>query len=222
MRPASRRRAGRDMGRPGKGGRPRESRERSSLTHFCFTAHSLWNISVEAHVAAQILPFPTPTVGLASPIACFIRVGDAHRKFADLHAAGRLPPSRAVIEASRFRHQRELVTALRESGAEIVLDSEAAELAAPAKFLGHSRRAPWAVSDGNGPQRPEHFRRSSREDVVGQIARFAVENRTSVVLAPSHFLGDPACQDWLSIDAASCIALREALGREGGKAIAID
>jgi hypothetical protein len=127
-----------------------------------------------------------------------------------------------VIEASRFRHQRELVTALREAGAKIVLDTEAAELAAPAKFSGHSRRAPWALSDDNGSLGPAHFHNSAHEDVVGRIARFAVENRASAVLAPSHFLGDPACQDWLSIDAVSCIALREALDREGGNAIAID
>ena len=78
------------------------------------------------------------------------------------------------------------------------------------------------MSDDNGSLGPAHFRHSAHEDVVGRVARFAVENRASVVLAPSHFLGDPACQDWLSIDAASCIALREALDREGGNAIAID
>lgn len=98
-------------------------------------------------MAAQILPFPKPAAGLASPLACFVRVGEAHNRLADLHAAGHFPARQVVIEASRLRHQRELVSALRESGAEIVLDTEAAELAAPAKFAGHSHHAPWALPE---------------------------------------------------------------------------
>lgn len=110
-------------------------------------------------MAAQILPFPKPGAGAASPLACFIRVGEAHNRLADLHAAGHLPARQVVIEASRFRHQREPVSALRESGAEIVLDAEAAERAAPARFAGHSRYAPWASPDG--PLGPDHFRETA-------------------------------------------------------------
>lgn len=171
-------------------------------------------------MAAQILPFPQPASGAASPLACFVRIGEAHRRLADLHAAGHLPARQVVIEASRFRYQRELINALRENGAEIVLDTEAAELAAPAKFAGRSHRAPWAVADG--PLGPDHFRKSVSDGVVGQIARFAVANRVDVVHTPSHFLGDPTCADWLSIDTAACRALRKALDREGGSDIAID
>jgi hypothetical protein len=171
-------------------------------------------------MAAQILPFPKPVASAATPLACFVRVGEAHKKVADLHAAGHLPARQVVIEASRYRHQRELVSAFRESGAEIVLDTEAAELAAPAKFRGHSHRAPWALPDG--PLGPDRFRNRAPDDVVGKIARFAVANNVDVVLAPSHFLGDPACTEWLLIDAAACRALRSALDREGGSHIAID
>jgi len=73
-------------------------------------------------VAAQILPFPNAGGATISPIACFLRIGEAHRKLADLHAAERLPARRVVIDASRFRYQQELISALREAGAEIVLD----------------------------------------------------------------------------------------------------
>jgi hypothetical protein len=172
-------------------------------------------------MVAQILPFPKPAAGMASPLACFVGVGEAHNRLADLHAAGHLPARQVVIEASRFRHQRELVSAIRESGAEIVLDTEAAELAAPARFAGHSRHAPWAPP--NNPLGPPHFRGvASSEILAGKIARFTVANRVDVVLAPSHFLGDPTCTDWLSIDAASCRALRTAHDREGGSQIVID
>jgi hypothetical protein len=38
-------------------------------------------------MTAQILPFPVSSTAAASPIACYIRIGEAHRKLADLHAA---------------------------------------------------------------------------------------------------------------------------------------
>ena len=63
---------------------------------------------------AQILPFPKPpAVSVSSPVALFLRVGEAHRKLADLHATGHLPARRAVFDASRVRHQRDLIAALR-------------------------------------------------------------------------------------------------------------
>ncbi len=172
-------------------------------------------------MAAQILPFPKVGAPTSSPIACFLRVGEAHRKLAELHAAGHLPFRQAVFEASRFRHQRELVAAMRESGARIVLDTEAAELASPARCGGHSRRAPWAP-EGGGLLGPARFRGSALDDFVSQAARFAVENRVHTILAPSHYLGDPAFRDWLAVDRDACLALRRALDREGGSQIAID
>jgi hypothetical protein len=71
----------------------------------------------------------------------FVRLGSAHRKLAELHAAGDLPARHVVLEASRLRFQRELLTALRDSGTHLVLDTEAAELAAPARStVGTDRR----------------------------------------------------------------------------------
>ncbi len=171
-------------------------------------------------MAAQILPFPT--FGLPpSPVGCLLRVGTAHRKLAELHAAGHLPVRQAVIEASRFRHQREFVAALRESGAHIVLDTEAAELASPARCGGHRRLAPWAPENGC-LLGPENFIGAELEKFVGKVARFAVEHRVNTVLAPGHFLGDPNFENWLTVDRAACFALRQALDHEGGSDIAVD
>ena len=171
---------------------------------------------------ALILPFPAATSALASPIACYIRIGEAHRKLADLHAASRFPATRIVVEASRVRHQRELITAMREAGAEIVLDTETAELSAPARFSGHSHRAPWALPVSEGPLGPDHFQPGARSDVFGKIARFAVATNVDAVLAPAQFLGDPIYREWLAVDGKSCGLLRSALDREGGSDIRID
>jgi hypothetical protein len=139
-----------------------------------------------------------------SPIACFLRIGEAHRKLADLHAAERLPARRVVIDASRFRYQRDLINAVRDAGVEIVLDTEAAEFAAPAKCGGHSRNAPWAPTN-NGPLGPDNFGKGATSDTIDMMARFAIEGRFNTVLAPTHYLGDPTNSDWLDIDRQACL-----------------
>ncbi|MEO6784397.1 MAG: hypothetical protein ABI407_22685 [Bradyrhizobium sp.] len=79
-------------------------------------------------MAAQILPMPGFKAP-ADPVGYFVRLGDSgHRQLADLHAEGRFSPKRLVVDASRLRHQKELVEALRASGTRIILDTKAAEL----------------------------------------------------------------------------------------------
>ncbi len=169
----------------------------------------------------KIVPFPM-TAAAKPRLAQFVRIGEAHKKLADLHASGRLPADRVVVDASRLRHQRELIEALQDDGAEIVLDTEVAELAAPSKVGGHSRHAPWASAGDGGLVGPEQFEADAASDVIGQIARFAVSSRIDTVLAPTHYLGDPSVTDWSVVDARACALLREALDREGGQHIAID
>ena len=169
----------------------------------------------------KILPFPL-TASAKPRLAYFVRIGEAHKKLADLHASGRLPAERVVVEASRLRHQGELIETVMDDGAEIVLDTEVAELAALGKFAGHSRHAPWARSGEGGPLGPEHFRDNAASDVIGQIARFAVASHIDVVLTPAHYLGDPSYADWLVVDVRACALLRKALDREGGQHISID
>ncbi|MCZ4093426.1 hypothetical protein [Sinorhizobium psoraleae] len=69
---------------------------------------------------------------------------------------------------------------------------------------------------------PEDFSKASGKDIVGAIARFAVEYQVDAVLAPGHYLGDPDFRNWFEVDRQSCIDLRAALDREGGQSIAID
>lgn len=62
-------------------------------------------------------------------IAHYLRVGTSgHRHLEHLLDAGKLPPDRFVIDAASFHSQMDLIKALRESGAEIVLDTYAAEI----------------------------------------------------------------------------------------------
>lgn len=159
----------------------------------------------------------------AHQIAHFIRIDGSHIKCGELYAAGRLPIKRAVFDASRIKTQKEFVDSLRRDGVEIILDTEVAELAARAKFQTHVKKTPWAaVAEGELLDSSYFEGDRNQMNIVDWIARFAVEKNVSSVLAPTHFLADRNYDNWLTIDTKSCLALRKALDREGGRNIAID
>ena len=171
---------------------------------------------------AQILPLPNMKAN-AQPVGHIFRLGDTgHRQLADLHAEGRFSPKRVVVDASRLRHQKELIRALRTSGAQIILDTKAAELAAAAKFSGFASGAPWSECGAGRPLGPEHFGPRASTDVLGRIARFAVENGVDRVLAPAHWLSVGAKNEWFDLDRRTCVTLRDELDKAGGSHIAID
>jgi hypothetical protein len=130
-----------------------------------------------------------------------------------------MPIESVIVEAGGISRQRELIRALQEADREIILDTNVAELSCQGKFDGHATGAPWA--DPEGPLTPEHFVRGANYDIVGKIARCAVEHGVNVVQSPAHMLVDSNSL-WLTSDRNSCIALRRALDSEGGKNIAID
>jgi len=159
----------------------------------------------------------------AQPIPHYIRLGESgHRQLARLHAEGHFSPRRVVVDASRFAWQCDLVAALQADGAQIVLDTKAAELAAPGLFDGRAQGAPWGFAGHGRPLGPEHFAPDARRDLVGSMARFAVATGVDAVLAPGHFLEHGPASEWFAVDRVACLALRDALDREGGKRIRID
>ncbi|WP_226584298.1 hypothetical protein [Acuticoccus sediminis] len=172
-------------------------------------------------MAARIIEFPT-SANIAPPIAQFVRIGEAHKKFGELVGMGRFPAQRVVFLASRLAYQKRLIELLKPTGVELVLDAQVAELASQQKFHGQERHAPWGVHCEHGPLGPAHFAAGAASDVIGQIARTAVEYGFHVVLAPTHFLNDPDFDGWLSVDRQACLMLRAALDREGGGHVHID
>lgn len=172
-------------------------------------------------MTAKILEFPGAARSQPA-IAQFIRIGESHTKIAELVSMDRFPARRAVLKASRLRYQKRLLDLLHQHGIETVLDSQVAELASLRKCTGQERHAPWARHGSGQPLGPDHFRRGAGTDIIGEIARTAIEHGFDTVLSPTHYLADESVPDWFSIDREACIALREALDREGGKRIAID
>lgn len=172
-------------------------------------------------MTATILEFPG-TAQSQPPVAQFIRIGETHSKIAELVSMDRFPACRAVLKASRVRFQKRLIDLLQQHDIETVLDPQVAELASLRRYNGQERHAPWARHADGKLLGPDHFRRGARTDVIGEIARTAVELGFDTVLSPTHYLADEGVSDWFAVDREACIALREALDREGGKDIAID
>jgi hypothetical protein len=155
------------------------------------------------------------------PVAGFLRVGHTgHRKLLDLQAAGRLPFRRIVFDAAHWDEQIELAKSLKNSGCEIVIDPNFAEMATVGRFGSSSiQKLPWANLDR--PWRPEDFASRRNRDVAKAIAEFAAKAGVDAVLAPTHLL-EKAADAWRSNDLRLCEALRYELDQSNGSDIAID
>jgi hypothetical protein len=159
--------------------------------------------------------------GQPKPVAHFLRVGPSgHRRLEQSLAAGQLPMQRFIVEAGAFGRQSDLIDALRQSGYELVLDTNVAELSVIGKYQGVAKGAPWANPDGILIE--AHFKAGPGGfDVVGKIARFVVREGMLRVQAPAHLVAG-VLDPWFAVDLESCQALRKALDVEGGKEVAID
>jgi len=153
-------------------------------------------------------------------VSGFLRVGHTgHRKLEALLAGGRFPFRRVVFDAAFIGDQQELVSSLRDSGSEVVLDLNFAEMAAPGKYGQSPSKLPWA--NGDRPWQPSDFGRGRNFDIVKMMAEFAVAQNVNVVLAPTHIVdGDDS--EWQAADLKLCTELRDELDRLGGNSIAVD
>lgn len=94
-----------------------------------------------------LLPSAQP---VRTPINHAIRTGEwSYRQLENLHAEGRLPATTVIIDASKARFQREFIAALKDSGAEIILDTKCAELSELGCYRGAAKNAPWALNAGS-------------------------------------------------------------------------
>lgn len=155
------------------------------------------------------------------PLAGFLRLGHTgHRKLADLHAAGRFPYRRIVVDAAHLVEQRDLLRTLKQAGCEIVLDPNAAEMATVGRFNSSSlQKLAWSNPDR--PWEAGDFGSHRNHDAAQAIAQFAVEADIAAILAPTHLV-DAATTGWRAVDLRLCEALRHELDRAGGREIAID
>ncbi len=160
------------------------------------------------------------------PIAQYIRISttghnqlDALLESGRLTWDGRLWLDRAVLDAAAAPRQTALMSALLDRGAELVLDTNVAELSSPGRFEGAVRQAPWAIQ--GRPLQLDDWSGARGYERVSQIARFAVEHRFQSVLTPTHLLAGTHDHAFDS-DQRILEQLRRALDDAGGARVAID
>lgn len=160
--------------------------------------------------------------GKPREIAQATRVGFRdHGLCEQLFSANKLASRNFVLDAATegTRRHKSLVRSLKDRHAEIILDTNCAELSVVGRFASSARSTPWAV-EGRALD-VDDFKPGTNRSVIEPIARYAVKNEITAVMSPSHFLGE-STQSWLQIDLKSCEALRNALDTYGGKHIPID
>ena len=186
-----------------------------SEDQFCETERlSPMNATVIQH------PSSRPTI---TPVFQIIRTGESsYKQLETLHAEGRLQPSTVIVDASKATYQRQFLSALKNDGAEIILDTKCAELSELAKYSGFSKGAPWANTKEQGPLQLADFAEGANSNIYAQIARLAREVGADAVLSASHFLREGADDSWFASDLRGVHLLRAALDREGGNDIGID
>ncbi len=136
--------------------------------------------------------------GNPKSIEQFIRVGhNGYRQLETLHSSGRVPISHAVIDAAHIDTQKDLVHTLREAGADIVLDTNIAELSSIGRFDGSVKSAPWANS--REPLKPSDFKGHNKRNITDRIAEFCVEHNVDTVLSPSHLISSSR-DKWVLVD----------------------
>lgn len=160
--------------------------------------------------------------GKPRQIAQVTRVGFREHGLCDqLLSANKLQTRTFIIDASTegSRRHKSLMRSLKDMGAEVILDTNCAELSVPGRHSGSAKLAPWAV-EGRTLE-ADDFTPKTNRSVIEPIARFAVKTEVTAILAPSHFLGEQD-ERWMPIDLKSCEALRVALDQAGGGHIPID
>lgn len=150
----------------------------------------------------------------------YVRIGNtSYQQLEHLLEAGRLPVDRAVFDAGLLSRQKSLRKALRTAGAELILDTDVAELSTIRYFDGSLKQAPWATKDR--PLMLRDFEGAAGLELISGIARFAVEHDFDTVLSPTHLLKGPRDHGF-RIDLESLEKLRSVLDAEGGGHITID
>ena len=153
-------------------------------------------------------------------IAHYLRIGYREHVLGDrMRAEGRLSQVGFVFDACYVDAQSDLISDLREERRELILDTNIAEQSVAGRFSGNVSDAPWARKDS--PLEQDDFQPGTNRSVLEPVARFTVAKGFHTVLSPTHYLGGDQ-NYWFDTDQRSCLALRQALDREGGRVVSIN
>lgn len=164
------------------------------------------------------VPVPRLVRPVLDPLALYFRAGyNDHRELSSALASGRRRFTGVVVEANRVERHREMLDLAERSKLECVLDPCTQAAATPGGFSESLGNLPW----GSGRrQRYSDFEGEALIEKMDQIAEFAVEQRFSQIIAPTHFISKPN-DPWLSIDIGATHLLRTRLDQKGARKVGL-
>jgi hypothetical protein len=185
--------------------------------------------------------FPRAIRPAPEPLGLYFRPGrNDHAQMLNLIAAGDAACFGAVLEAKYVgKHTQkpraepglpgicrdwglgrhgELKEVLVQKRLDAILDPQTQQLAFPGSYSDALASLPWAHPDR--PHRLADFEGQRGRDVVASLADFALEEKFTQVIAPTHVL-ESGDDPWLRVDGSSTRLLRNRLDQTGGAAIPI-
>lgn len=153
------------------------------------------------------------------PLGLFVRAGRIGQSDLLNFIASRSPSFTGVVfEATRIRHQKELLSLVLEKKLDAVLDPMTQPMATLGGYVPAMANLPWASAR---PHALEDFSKASQQRKAAEaIAKFVVEHGFTQVLAPTHLINGPD-DPWLDIDVKVAKVLRNVLDELGGKDVLI-
>lgn len=166
----------------------------------------------------QEVPVPRLVRPTRNPLGLYFRVGyNDHAEVMAAISAGRTHFSGVVVEAHRLDRHREMLDLVESKGLECILDPCTQASAMPGGYSRALGALPWGAGHRH---RLSDFEPTKLLEFVTSIAQFAIQQRISEVIAPTHYLTGPD-DPWLAIDISAARGLRAQLNRSGGERIGL-
>lgn len=160
---------------------------------------------------------PRPVRGAPEPLGLYIRAGrNDHSVILNLLATGDTGCFGVVFDPTKAKVHQELKDQVLAHRLDAILDTKAMQLACPGGHTPALGALPWGEADRL--QTYADFEGLAGRRLIAGIAEYAIENKYTEVLAPTHLLRS-ADDPWLQIDIESTRLLREQLDRNGGAAV---
>ena len=130
-----------------------------------------------------------PDRATRNELGFYVYVGhNDHRAVLNLLASGEAGVFGFVVSAAHAERHKDLIADARDRGFDVILDPKIQEMATPGGFVPSIRSLPWASDEFH---RLPDFLGSNGERIVSSLVQFAVENRFTQLIGPSHLISGP-------------------------------
>ena len=162
--------------------------------------------------------FPRAVKPAPEPLGWYVRPSHIdHRGIADTLASGSIGLHGVIFDPLHEGRHAELHDLVLEKDRDAILDPRTQELGLPGGFNERLAKLPWAMDRQHSPG---DFDEVNARRIADAIAQYAISNRYTSVLAPTHYI-ESANSPWLDVDVRSTFYLRSYLDKAGGNKVPI-